>query len=797
MTALRVPWAGLWRLPAVIGSVAGFAAVLNVPRATAGEPSPTPFVQVRIDKVTPDVVTTTSDPVVTVSGTVTNIGDRPVREVMVRLEHAAAVASSAALRTSLDGSTDQYQPAADFLTVAPELQRGQAAGFTLSAPLRSLTKPSLTIDQPGIFPILVNVNGTPDYGAPARLDNARFLLPVVGVPPDRAADFDSAVAPETAKPVWITMLWPLADRPRLAPGVPGGTIPVRLVDDDLANSLANGGRLDTLLSAAELATSRDVDPEGAVTRALCLAVDPDLLVTVNAMTAGYVVSDSSDGPGQLPGTPTHPGTGQTAATIWLNRLRTLAHRTCVAPLPYSQADLDALQRVNDAGLSTIATVSAADIVDKILDVNSVRGATLMPDGPLTNRAVDLLSAYNGMVTIAAADFSAPDAAQGSSANADITARRLSPQLVAAPFDPAVGAALAAAGANPSTPTYLDSSLSVHISHDSATARRQDALGAVLWRSLSPDAAPRTQILVPPATWNLQGDDAQSILTALATTIHAGLAVPRPLPALIADAAAHTEPPQPLGAEANPATARGRFSDDITAQIAGQVGRLWKLTAALTTDDRTGLTGVQYTAPLREDMLRALSQSVPPDTRNGLAQQRLAVVGNTINDFFGAVTIVNPGGSYTLATEHSPLPLALHNGLAVPIRVKLHVDAPPGMTVTDVGQIELPPGYLPLRVPIEVNFTQRVAIDVTLKTPDGMALGEPVRLSVHSNAYGKVLFAITLTAAAVLVALAGRRLWHRFRGQPDPADLDRPDPPPGKHTQQHGALDRRVEEEHRV
>ena len=46
-----------------------------------------------------------------------------------------------------------------------------------------------------------------------------------------------------------------------------------------------------------------------------------------------------------------------------------------------------------------------------------------------------------------------------------------------------------------------------------------------------------------------------------------------------------------------------------------------MTAALTTDERTGLTGTQYTAPLREDMLRALSQSVPPDARNGLAQQR--------------------------------------------------------------------------------------------------------------------------------------------------------------------------------
>ncbi|WP_251984337.1 DUF6049 family protein, partial [Mycobacterium tuberculosis] len=347
---------------------------------------------------------------------------------------------------------------------------------------------------------------------------------------------------------------------------------------------------------------------------------------------------------------------------------------------------------------------------------------------------------------------------------------------------------------PTVPTYLDPSLFVRIAHESITARRQDALGAMLWRSLEPNAAPRTQILVPPASWSLASDDAQVILTALATAIRSGLAVPRPLPAVIADAAARTEPPEPPGAYS---AARGRFNDDITTQIGGQVARLWKLTSALTIDDRTGLTGVQYTAPLREDMLRALSQSLPPDTRNGLAQQRLAVVGKTIDDLFGAVTIVNPGGSYTLATEHSPLPLALHNGLAVPIRVRLQVDAPPGMTVADVGQIELPPGYLPLRVPIEVNFTQRVAVDVSLRTPDGVALGEPVRLSVHSNAYGKVLFAITLSAAAVLVTLAGRRLWHRFRGQPDRADLDRPDLPTGKHAPQRRAVASRDDEKHRV
>jgi hypothetical protein len=798
VTAPRLCWAGLLRLAAVVGIVAGFAVLVGPgPRAAAGEPGETPFVRIRIDQVTPDVVTTTSPPVVTVSGMVTNIGDRTVRDVMVRLEHAPAVNASAALRTSLDGSTDQYQPVADFLTVAPELQRGQEAGFTLSAPLRSLTKPSLGMETPGIYPVLVNVNGTPDYGAPARLDNARFLLPVVGVPPDDADDLDSAVAPDTSKPVWITMLWPLADRPRLSPGVPGGTIPVRLVDDDLATSLAGGGRLDILLSAAEVATSHDVDPDGAVSHALCLAVDPDLLVTVNAMTSGYVVSNSPDSPAQLPGTPTHPGTGQAAATEWLNRLRALAHRTCVAPLPYAQADLDALQRVNDPGLSAIATNGIGGIVDRILDVASTRGATLLPDGPLTRRAVSLFSANDSTVAIAAGDLSAQDSGSDTPASVDTAPRRLSPQVVVAPFDPAVGAALAGAGNSPVVPTYVDSSLTVRLSHDSDTARRQDALGSIFWHTLQRDAAPRTQLLVPPATWNLQADDAQSLLTALATTIRSGLAVPRPLPAVIAEAAARTEPPEEAGALKGSASARGRFADDVTAAIAGQAGRLWGLTAALSTDERTGLTGVQYTAPLREDMLRALSQSEPPDTRNGLAQQRLAVVGKAINDLFGAVTIVNPGGSYTLATEHSPLPLALHNGLGVPIRVRLQVDAPPGMKVTDIGQIELPPGYLPLRVPIEVNFTQRVAVDVTLQTPDGVRLGEPVRLSVHSNAYGKVLFAITLSAAAVLVLLAGRRLWHRFRGQPDRADLDRPDPPHARPADLHDEIDDRVDQEHRV
>lgn len=733
----------------------GLPAGTGTPRAS-GAPGAPEFLQVRLDSVTPDVVTTSSEPTVTVTATVTNVGDRPVRDVVARLEHAPAVSTPAGLRTTLGPAGADFAPVGEFVSVTAELGRGQAVEIRFSAPIRPGRQPSLDITAPGIYPMLVNVNGTPDYGDPALLDERRFLLPVVGVPAEAGSGnaLTDVVAPDTSRPVALTMLWPLADKPRLAPGLPGGTSPVRLMNDDLAVSLAPGGRLETLLAAAEFATSPDaIDPAAGLDRALCLAVDPDLLVTVNAMTAGYVVADAPDGLG----TATHPGTGRAAAVAWLDRLRGVARRLCVTATPYAQADLGALHRIGNPVLGVAAARSGADIVDRILGIATTRGATVLADGALTDSKLALLDGQDGTVAVAAAADPAP--------------QRLSPLVTLAPFKPAVGAALAAVGTDPAVPGYLDVGTDVPIGQDSPAARRQDAVAAVLWQSVSPDVQPRTQLLVPPAKWSPQADDARLILTTLANSLRSGLAAARPLAAVIAETAALPPAPEPASL---PTGERGEFDEDVLRTIGADMGRLEDLDAALTTDPRTGLTGPQYTAPLREDMLRALSQTEPADTRNDLARARLAVVGKTIGDLFGAVSIVNPGDSYTLATERSALPLALRNDLAVPIRVRLQVDAPPGMSVTDLGEQEVPPGYLPLRVPVEVHITQRVAVDVTLRTPEGVQLGEPVRLSVHSNAYGKVLFTITLTGGAVLALLVGRRLYHRFRGQPDRADLDRPD-----------------------
>ena len=111
-------------------------------------------------------------------------------------------------------------------------------------------------------------------------------------------------------------------------------------------------------------------------------------------------------------------------------------------------------------------------------------------------------------------------------------------MVVAPFDPAIGAAFAATGSDPVAPPYLNAALAVRLQHDSDIARRQDALGSMLWRTLQPSVAPRAEILLPPTNWKLRPEDAGAILTTLATAIRSGLAVPRPLPVLIADVLGH-------------------------------------------------------------------------------------------------------------------------------------------------------------------------------------------------------------------------------------------------------------------
>ena len=314
----------------------------SAPPAAAGEPGAARFLEVRIDRVTPEMVTTTGD----ADGHRHRHRDQRRRPAGARHRRAAR-----ACRGCHVAARPAHQPRRCHRPV----------------PSRSVTSsrwhPSCSAARPAHSPVLSGAfahprrrsastspastrcsstsTAHPTTASRRASTTARFLLPVLGVPADSAVTpgatrWPTSWHPTPPSPSAVTMLWPLADRPRLAPGVPGGVTP------GTAGGRRAGGVARARRPAGHSVVRRGVrhrpggGPGGPVSGALCLAVDPDLLVTVNAMTAGYVVVRRPDGP-QFPHPPGR-GPGGRGRPGWTG-CAALASRMCVAPTPYAQADL--------------------------------------------------------------------------------------------------------------------------------------------------------------------------------------------------------------------------------------------------------------------------------------------------------------------------------------------------------------------------------------------------------------------------------------------------------------------------
>ncbi|MFE5876942.1 DUF6049 family protein [Rhodococcus sp. NPDC056506] len=740
-------------------------------RAPARNTNDAKFLQLTIDSTAPTTVTTTSDRIVVVKGTVKNVGDRPVEDVGVRLQRAPAIDSSSDVRAALDFDQAVFDTVGEFDTVATTLDTGQSKQFTLTLPLRSTTGLSLDITEPGVYPMLVNVNGTPEYGGAARLDDARFLLPVLGVPaaaesnatagtPSSSAT--AVVPPDTSAPIGVTLMWPLADAPRLVGGIPGAVNePVRLIDDELATELSDGGRLDALVDAVENATKPESDTDRRVTDALCLAIDPDLLITVENMTRGYLVADNSSDPTG----PSHEGRGSDAANQWLGRVKTLASTMCTTAVPFAQADLAAVTSVANPELTATALARPADIVDNILGVTSLRDFVWPDSGVLDSATAEALSVNptTAMVADTSVDSAAPQLSS-----------RITGSLDALAFDTSAAAALAATGSEPQVPSYIPDDTAPTIDIESRSARRQDALGAMAWAALTPTSLPRNQIFAPPQLWTADSNDATAVLSMLATLIRSGLASPQALPALLGR--------QPGATDAATLDYPDRATQDgpqtsVVETATTQLPRIDGLEASLVDDPAASLTPRGFTAPLREDLLRSMTladrrnvDSASVNRAERAATIRADNVTEAVDGMYRAVSVVSPGGVYTLASGQSPLLLVARNELPIAINVDLRVEAPPEMQISDIGPKQLPPrGSRQLTVPAEMNDSRKLEVNFSLTTTDGRQLGTPTSVTVRSNAYGRPLAAVTATAGGLLLFLAGRRLWHRFKGQPDPAD----------------------------
>ncbi|GAB1512042.1 DUF6049 family protein [Actinophytocola sp. KF-1] len=693
-----------------------------VPPAGGGQPR----LQLTVDTMSPRVVTATTQRV-TVTGKVTNTGDRRIEDISVRLQRGEAIESDRAMRDVRNQPTDTAT--GEFTDVSESLQPGDSANLSLSIPVRGDGK-TLGIDEPGVYPLLVNVNGRPDYSDQARLAAVSIPLPVLSVPGGGAA------ARPKATPPAVTILWPLLDeQPRSLPATDNSTL---LADDALADSLAAGGRLFNLLNSVLTATTANVE----LLRSICFVVDPDLLDTVSKMTEGYRVRTAG---GKLVA-----GKGAQAAADWLTRVQDLTRGHCVLSVPYADADLSALSRAGATDLGQLAVPNGAAITGRLLSVAPVANVYWPAGGTFDqNTLVGLSTGGSPTVLADPAHLRNVEGRAPYVLNAPQTAN----PVRALPVDSLVSNALAS---NPRTPSG-DTGVSV-----------QDGLAALAYRAAFDQRVGGQVLVAPPRRWLASNAELDQFLALAGQLFDGGFTSPLPL-----DQAVQA----PDGGTAESITYSTQDSRlEIPAQITADVMRVnatrRDMLDAMPADNTTRVEPNQLLAPLQYGLLRGVSTAWRG--RVDGAASMVGYVDLRLDGLRNLVVVNDPGRPYSLASGDSPIPITIYNGLPVAIVVRVRLSPVPGLRPETIQDVPIPPlSSVGRYIPAEVSRSGRFTVDVRLTTPGGTSLGEPVRLELNSTSYGIISVAVTGTAGAVLVLLVGVRIFRRVKaaraGEPEASE----------------------------
>ena len=669
-------------------------------------PADTPS-RVRLDvtSLSPRVVRT--ETTVEVHGRLTNTADRRIDNIEVRLQRGDPITTDARLREAMT-----QPPAAEtvrqpqFQPVPQALDPGASTDFTVTA-----TVDELKLNQPGVYPILVNVNGRPAYGGPERVSGLNFLLPVLR----------GATPPVT--PSGVTILWPVVDdHPRVLQQ--SLKTLALLSDDDLATSVATGGRLYSLLNAAKLA----IGDNPAVASSMCYAVDGDLLATVKTMSDGYQV--------RTPDGQTVPGKGKDAAQRWLSMLRDQTTGQCVFALPYADADLSALSRAGDADLTAKAVERGlAKVAEVLQPVQPVQSILWPYAGAISQGALADIPAGTPVTVLAN-----PDRIQGATGNAPYA---LGPRNRAVPIDQAISSALAGPAGG---------SVSV-----------QNGLATLAFRAVLQPA--RTVLIAPPRRWNAPAGEMRTFLNNLAALYAAHLAVPQVLQGLAADGTAGTA----SGLDYTEQDTNGELPASVLAAVSQSNTVQRDLLGAMHPDETTRVDPEEaLISPVRTGLLRAASNSWrgSPDGAQAMATD----VSNRLDDLRNQITINPPGPPITLASSNSPIPVRIGNSLPVAVTVQFVLSENAGIKADaiPVRQVQAN-GTATQFIPTELLRAGRFTVDVQLKTPGdsrSTTLGSPARFEISSTSYGTITVTVTSVAGGALVLLVGRRFYRRRRQRPD-------------------------------
>ncbi|MEU1000891.1 DUF6049 family protein [Streptomyces tibetensis] len=323
--------AGLLQLPA---AATAEAAGQESSQTAAGTGS----VSVAVNSLSPSAPS--EGDTVTVSGTVTNNGKQTVTGAHVDLQVGPPLGTRSAIDTLAKKSDDLQGPSGEkvggkYTEKFSALTPGVAQPFSISVPADKLD-----LGRDGVYQLAVALSGE---------TTAQPWDQVLGV----QRTFLPWQPEEAGTSTKTTFLWPLVSGAHMAAetGSNEQQTPV-FRDDELAQEIAPGGRLDQMVS---LGKGLDVT----------WVIDPDLLASVDAMTRSYQVR-VADGT-------TTPGKNQELAKHWLAELQQAVTGEEIAALPFGDPDLASLAHNGTNVTGSLnhlkeATDVADDTVNTILHV---------------------------------------------------------------------------------------------------------------------------------------------------------------------------------------------------------------------------------------------------------------------------------------------------------------------------------------------------------------------------------------------------------------------------------------------
>lgn len=674
-----------------------------------------------------------------VIGRLTNVGTQPARGVRVQLR----VGDRISTRSGLADADRDRPPTSRRVTgtTSVDLDPGQGASFDLRT-----TVDRLELGDAGVYPLDIEATGRFGDSPRARLGNAPTWVPWM--------------AGHQVAPTRVAVLWPLVDEPHRGADD-------ALLDDRLAGELAPTGRLAHLLAAGAAAAQGQCDgtprpPDGVTVSAppaslasrcepapVTFAVDPELLQTVQAMTAPYQVHGR--------GKPVQ-GTGTADAKTWLEGLRTVAAGSAVLALPYADPDVPALARDARGRYDvSLARTLGTQVVSDLLGRVPLSSTAWPPAGPVPTGAQETL-AVNGTRAIVLDPTAFPDPqddpGRTPGARTSLPVPNTGTPIVGLVPDPGLSGLVTGASAR---------DLGQRLAEQRWIA--ETAIIAAEAPSLS-----RTLLVVPDRRGDVVSGAAAPSLLDIGR-------LPWLCPVQLDDVASGSErcaretpsPEPPPTDRGDPRTATaGQLSPQFLAGIAHDRDRAAQLTESVLAPRDPGTSVLK--AQLRRAVARAESSAWRSDPAGG--RQVSQLLRASVDRLLGGLSV--HGAPLTLTSSKGTLSVSVDNNLDVPVACAVQFTSRTAALSTSRTPVRLIPPHASAQLSVRATArtSGRFEVVAQLLDRDGSGFGNPATIEVRSTQYGRLALALTAIGAGVLLVAAGvrivRRALRRDRGGEVPA-----------------------------